>query len=136
MRSTIMNERTYLFLIGVYLLVALYFDFEYMIYSLVILFMLEGLSGMSLATTFQKARRIKLDHGLFTLNTPHRFNIDALSVWRVIMALVLASSLFLLEEYEIEVLWFFPWFMGFAIMGAGVSGICPLHLGLRWAGFR
>ena len=136
MRSIIMNERTYLFLAGVYILVALYFDFEYMIYGLVVLLMLEGLSGMRLTTSFQKAGHISLDHGLFSLNSRHRFNVDALSVWRVVMASVLASSLILVHEYEIEMLWFIPWFMGFAIMGAGASGVCPMHLGLRWAGFK
>ena len=131
-----MNERTYLFLVGVYILVALYFDFEYMIYGLVILLLLEGLSGMRLTTQFQRARHVTLDHGLFTFNTKHRFSIDALSAWRVIMGTVLASSLILLHEYDVDMLWFFPWFMGFAIMGAGASGVCPMHLGLRWAGFR
>jgi hypothetical protein len=49
---------------------------------------------------------------------------------------MLVSAYVLLHEYDIDVLWFFPWFMGFAIMGAGASGICPVLLGLRWAGFK
>ena len=26
--------------------------------------------------------------------------------------------------------------MGFAILGAGVSGVCPILLGTKWVGFR
>jgi hypothetical protein len=33
-------------------------------------------------------------------------------------------------------LWFLPWFVGFALLGAGLSGICPMVIGLRWLGFR
>jgi hypothetical protein len=35
-----------------------------------------------------------------------------------------------------ESLWFFPWFMGFAIFGAGLSGVCPVLISLKLLGFR
>ena len=52
------------------------------------------------------------------------------------MAFMLGGSYFLWNEYDIEVIWLIPWFMGFAIMGAGVSGVCPGLLLMRWVGFK
>ena len=54
----------------------------------------------------------------------------------LIVAVVLVSNYALLHEYGYEVLWFIPWFLAFAIIGAGASGICPVLVGLRWAGFK
>lgn len=131
-----MNERSYLFLVGAYILAALYFDIKYMIYGLVVFLLFEGITGIRLTTLLQKSRKIKLDHGLAVLSSKKRFNAEALSAWRVLVALVLASTYALMHEYGIDLLWFFPWFMGFSIMGAGASGVCPMLLSLRWAGFR
>jgi len=35
-----------------------------------------------------------------------------------------------------DFLWLLPWFVGFALIGAGLSGICPMVLALRWLGLR
>ncbi len=45
---------------------------------------------------------------------------------------------FLVVSYIVfnKELWFFPWFIGFALFGAGLSGICPMVMGFRWVGFR
>jgi hypothetical protein len=55
---------------------------------------------------------------------------------RLLTATLLGGSFLLLKEQNIEVLWFIPWFMGFAIMGAGASGVCPMILFLKWVGFK
>jgi len=60
-----------------------------------------------------------------------RFNVDSERVWRIVVA-----GFLLLGYTFIEALWFFPWFMGFAIFGAGLSGVCPVLLAIRWLGFR
>lgn len=131
-----MTERMYLFLVGVYMLLALYLDNNLMIYGLVAFLIFEGVSGLRLTRWIQNARRVSLAYGLVRFNTKVRFAIDSLSAWRVFVAVTLVTAYVLLHEYGIEVLWFFPWFMAFAIMGAGASGICPVVLGLRWAGFK
>lgn len=131
-----MTERTYLFIVGAYILVALYLENDYLIYGLAALLILEGISGVRLTRMVQHARHVSLDTGLLVFNTRPRLDIDGLSAWRVFVAIVLVTSYTLLHEYGLEVIWFFPWFMGFAIMGAGASGICPVLLILRWAGFR
>ena len=52
------------------------------------------------------------------------------------VAVVLLTVYALLHEFGYDMLWFFPWFMGFAILGAGASGVCPVLLGLKYIGFR
>ncbi len=131
-----MTERTYLFLVGAYILMALYLDNNYLVYGLAVFLFLEGITGIRLTTMLQKARQVSLRSGLVIFNSRARFDIDGLSAWRVIVAVVLVSNYALLHGYGYEVLWFIPWFLGFAIMGAGASGICPVLVGLRWAGFK
>jgi hypothetical protein len=46
------------------------------------------------------------------------------------------GGLLAITFYFYEQLWFFPWFMGFAIFGSGISNVCPVLLVIRWAGFK
>ena len=131
-----MTERMYLFLVGVYILAALYLENIYLIYGLAAFLIFEGVSGIRLTRLVQKARQGSLSNGMVDFNSKVRFAIDGLSAWRVFVAITLVSVNVLLHEYGIDVLWFFPWFMGFAILGAGASGFCPVFLGLRRAGFK
>ena len=131
-----MTERMYLLLVGVCLLLTLYLENNYLIYGLAVLLVIEGVSGLRLTSLIQQAGQVSLRYGLVNFNTKARFAIDGLSAWRVFVACVLVSVYALLHEYGIDVLWFIPWFMGFAVLGAGASGICPVLIGLRWAGFK
>lgn len=131
-----MTERLYLFLVGAFILFALYLQNNTLIYGLAVFLSLEGISGVRLTRLLQKARRVSLGTGLVEFNTEARFDIDGLSAWRILVAIVLVTSYGLMHEYGYDVLWFIPWFMGFAILGAGASGICPVLLALRWAGFK
>ena len=131
-----MTERMFLLLVGIYILVALYLENNYLIYGIAAYLVFEGVSGIRLTRLIQKARHVSLSNGMVDFNSNVRYAIDGLSAWRVFVAITLVSVYVLLHEYGIDVLWFFPWFMGFAILGAGASGICPVFLGLRWAGFK
>jgi hypothetical protein len=131
-----MTERMFLLLVGIYILVALYLENNYLIYGIAAFLVFEGVSGIRLTRLIQKARHVSLGNGLVDFNSNVRYAIDGLSAWRVFVAITLVSVYVLLHEYGIDVLWFFPWFMGFAILGAGASGICPVFLVLRWAGFK
>jgi len=131
-----MTERMFLLLVGIYILVALYLENNYLIYGIAAFLIFEGVSGIRLTRLIQKARHVSLSNGMVDFNSNVRYAIDGLSAWRVFVAITLVSVYVLLHEYGIDVLWFFPWFMGFAILGAGASGICPVFLGLRWAGFK
>jgi hypothetical protein len=131
-----MSERMYMLVVGIYILVSLYVEIDYLIYGLAVLLMLEGISNIRLTTWVQHARHVTLKPGVVMLGLPSRFNLEAIRVWRIIVALVLFTSYAMIHEFSYDMLWFFPWFMGFAIIGAGASGICPGLLALRWVGFR
>ena len=131
-----MNERTYLFGVGGLILVALYFELNDIIFGLCLWLVFEGISNIRLTTLLQKFRKINLEPGLTVFNSRQRFTFDAVLAWRLSVAVCLASSIVLLQISELEILWFFPWFMGFAILGAGASGTCPMLLLLRWLGFK
>ncbi len=131
-----MSERSYLILVGAVIIVALYFVQNIIIYGLCFWLIVEGMTDIRLTTLIQKARHITISAGLTVFKHQQRFSFDAFRAWRLTVAFVLGSAMLLLQNYSMDVLWFLPWFMGFAIMGAGVSGICPMLLFLRWIGFR
>ena len=131
-----MTERFYLFMVGAYILLALFLGNGIMIFALTLVLFYEGVTGVRLTTIVQNARRVSLDHGLVVSLAKSRFAIEGLSAWRVFVALMLALSYLLIHDYGYKVLWFIPWFMGFAILGAGASGICPVLMGLNRVGFK
>lgn len=131
-----MNERTYLFLVGATILAALYLELDTVIFGLSLWLAFEGITDLRLTTLLQKLRNKSIPPGLTVFKSQQRFSFDAFRAWRLSVFVFLGGSYLLLQGYDIQVLWFFPWFMGFAIMGAGASGVCPMLLLLRWAGFR
>lgn len=126
----------FLFIVGVAIVAALYFELHAMIYLLSAMMMFEAVTNVRLTTQLQKIRNIELDSGLVVFRGQPRLRIDAERAWRFLVALVLLGVYAMLHEFGYDMLWFFPWFLGFAIMGAGVSGVCPMQMGLRWVGFK
>ena len=131
-----MSERVFLFFVGVYILVALYLGMDVMIYLLSLWLLFEAITDIRLTTLTQKSMKKSVPAGLIVFNTNQRFDFDALRTWRITVAVLLGGSLILLKEQNVEFVWFFPWFMGFAILGAGASSVCPVLLFLRWLGFK
>jgi hypothetical protein len=131
-----MSERVFLFLVGAYILTALYLEINIMIYLLCLWLLFEGITNLRLTTLTQKLVGKPVPAGLTVFHTQLRYNFDAFRAWRITVAVMLGGSFMLLIEQNIEVVWFFPWFMGFAILGAGVSGVCPVLLLIRWIGFK
>lgn len=131
-----MSERMFLFVVGALILAALYFEENIIIYVLPLWLLFEGITGILLTRLLQRLIPIADPVGLTTFRTYQRFNFEALRATRIIIAFFLGGAFILLNEYQIEILWFFPWFMGFAILGAGVSGVCPIVLVSKWAGFK
>ncbi len=131
-----MSERLYLAVVGSIILTVLYFEVDIMIYILCAWLIIEGITNIRLTTLTLKLVPNNDPVGLTVFTSKPRFDFEALRATRIIIAIFLGGSFFLLNEYDIEVLWFFPWFMGFAILGAGVSGVCPIVLFTKWAGFK
>jgi len=131
-----MSERIFLFLVGAFILLALYVENDLLIYGLSMGLVFEAITNIRLTTLSQKVMKKSTLPGLTVFETHQRFNFDSFRAWRLMVSTMLGGSFILLNVYHVEILWFFPWFMGFAIMGAGVSGVCPMILLIRWVGFR
>lgn len=131
-----MSERLFLFAVGVFILISLYIEIDMMIYILCLALLFEAIMDIRLTTLSQKLMSRTVPAGLTVFQTQARFDFEALRVLRIVISVSLAGDFILIHNYHIDVLWFVPWFLGFAILGAGVSGICPAMLFIRWLGFR
>jgi len=131
-----MSERVFLFIVGAYILISLYLGIDLMIYILSLWLLFEAITDIRLTTLSQKLMKKTVPAGLIVFQTHQRFNFEASRAWRITVAVLLGGSLLLLKEHNVEFVWFFPWFMGFAIMGAGASSVCPVLLFIRWIGFK
>ena len=132
-----MNERAYRLIFGALLLISLSFDLNYVIYFLIGLSLFEGITNWRVPRLVTQLRAHKTgmvqpDASFTPVNAPFRFGFEAERVWRFVVAIVLLVTSVLFYEQ----LWFFPWFMGFAIFGAGASGICPMFMAIKWLGFK
>jgi len=131
------TDRNYRFLFAIALLGALYLDSQAALRVLIGLLFFEGVTNwrLSLLTTRIRYRGRAppcrtCDLAVHAVGPPLPF--EAERAWRLLMG----TTLLIACEVFPAALWFFPWFMGFAILGAGVSGVCPILIGLQWAGFR
>lgn len=132
-----MSDRFYRLIVGGLLLAFLYFELAGAIPILIGVLVFEGITNYRIPQVISRMRLA--GHGSFGDSCElspetHRARIafDAERAWRLTVAGMLALSLFVFSEQ----LWFFPWFMGFAIFGAGLSGVCPGLISLKLIGFR
>jgi hypothetical protein len=130
-----MTDRIYRTFLGLILLFALYVDSAMSIYAVVVLLLLEGITRYSLPRVVgmvgEKTGIAALVYRPEPCQTNFRFDFDGELMWRITVALMVLLT-YSLNGY----FWYFPWFMGFTIFGAGLSGICPVLMALRWAGFK
>lgn len=133
-KGNTLSNRIYRLLYGIALLLSLYFDQDRVIYVLITIALFEALTNLRIPSLVSKFRKYTNDpnEGALGIKFKVRSNFEAERAWRISVAVMLLLSLLIYPD----LLWFFPWFMGFAIMGAGVSGVCPVFLALRWAGLR
>lgn len=127
--------RLYMAAVGVLLLSGLYFNLESLVYVVIVMLFVDGITQYWLSQSVCRMLSFMLKRTpsckLASQNQNYRFNIEAQQLWH----LVIGSSLFI-SVYFFEMLWFFPWFIGFAIFGFSISGVCPLQIGLRRIGFK
>jgi hypothetical protein len=131
-----MSDRTYRIILGSLLLLALSFEISTLMYALIAILFIEGATNYSIPKVI----------GLLTGKSPnssdiqevppekrvYRFNFEAERVWRLLVGfLLLLTFVFFYRQ-----MWFFPWFMGFAMFGAGLSGVCPMKILVNKIGFK
>jgi hypothetical protein len=61
-----------------------------------------------------------------------RFDFEAERALRFVVAVFIGVSVWLVGD----ALWFFPWFVAFMLLAAGLTNICPMVMALRWIGFK
>jgi hypothetical protein len=125
-----MTDRLYRLLLGLTLLISLYFDLQIALMAVIGLQLAEGISNYRLPLLISRVK------GLGGAGPPPRpdacIPFEAERAWRLTVAACLILSLLVFPEQ----LWWFAWFMGFAIFGAGLSGVCPMLIILQFARFR
>lgn len=130
-----MSNRTYRLFFGAALLIALYFELEIALYIIIGTAFFEAVTDFripKLVSSVRYAHDGDPAEGSLGIAFKPRFCIEAERSWRLVVVAMLVVSLYVLPD----AMWVVPWFMGFAILGAGVSGVCPVFLFLRWVGFR
>ena len=127
-----MSERNFRIIMGLWLVIGLYFNSIEIIYSLIGLLIFEGITNFRVPLIISKIR-FGANHPASEQNSnTSRISFEAERTLRFIVALFISLPFI----PGIEFLWWFPWFTGFALIGAGLSGICPMVLALRYAGLR
>ncbi len=132
-----MTERFFRLIVGALLLVGLYFSIDALLAALIAVLVVEGLSNYRIPMLVSRLRQpVNAVFGDSSELAPGthcaRIPFDAERAWRLSVAMMLVLTLYLFNQQ----LWFFPWFMGFAIFGAGLSGVCPVLISLKLVGFR
>jgi len=129
------SNRLYRMIFGAMLLLALYFDANQVVFALVGLAAFEAITNLRIPLLVSRLRYANdgdPDEGSLGIQFDARTSFEAERGFRLSIAVMLSLSIFAYPG----VLWFIPWFMGFAILGAGVSGVCPMFLALKWAGLK
>jgi hypothetical protein len=127
-----MRERIYMLGVGASLLAALYFELAWLVYALIGLMLFEGLTSLRAANLFRPAAAAGPVSTATETGRRARFDFAAQRAWHLVMAAVLLVSYVLFYSK----LWAFTWFVGFAVTGAGLSGVCPVLMFLKAVGFK
>jgi len=129
-KGLMMSERDYRLVLGSVILAGLYFTLAELIYAVVLVLLMEGVFNFRLVSLLpylmQQGRGMADWSG-----TEVRYEFSAERAWRILFALGLFLSFEFYTTY-----WAISWFLGFAVFGAGASGVCPMLMLFKWAGFR
>jgi hypothetical protein len=128
-----MSERNFRLILGGTLLLILLYGRVDLFYVYIGVVAFEGLTNWRIPLLVSKlryGREIRDSSGRAACI--NKYNFDAERALRLIIAGFLIVSLVLFPK----VLWFFPWFMGFALTMAGMTGICPMAIFIKKMGFK
>lgn len=127
-----MSERTFRLILGAWLILALFFKLPQLVLALMALLTFEGITNWRIPLLVTNLRA-----GSTSTDIPPNASTCALSFEAErALRLIIVALLIITQFVFPQLLWWLPWFIGFALIGAGMSGICPMVLGLRGIGFR
>lgn len=130
-----MTDRQFRLGLGALLLACLYYDQLIIVACLIGYLVLEGLTNWRLPIVIARISNRVSQPGADTsvaVTTGNFFVFDAERALRLVIASMLIMSLYLVSGG----LWWLAWFVGFALLVSGMSGVCPMLAALRVAGFK
>lgn len=118
------------------ILVFLYFELTYFMWGLIAVLLMEGLTNLRVPVLLTHLRNwlgipLKAQAYLHSDACP-RLDFDSERMMSLLLGLILVLTYLLYNN----LFWFLPWFMGFALVGSGASGFCPMLIFLKWFGFK
>lgn len=130
-----MSEKNFRIVLGAWLVAALLLNSPYLTYALVGVLLFEGITNLRVPGLVDRLRYGSPKMAEFNAGQKDpaaRFTFEAERGLRLIVA-----GLIIIPMTSFgSLLWLLPWFVGFALIGAGLSGLCPMVLALRWLGLR
>jgi hypothetical protein len=131
-----MTDRHFRLLLGPALLLLLYLDSTTGMGVLVGYLVFEGITNwrapLLISRYFHGGEAGGCSMQTLNVCAPVRTSFEAERALRLMVAIILSLSVF---AYPVQ-LWWMSWFVAFAVIGAGVSGVCPMLTSLRMLGFR
>jgi hypothetical protein len=132
-----MTDRVFRLFIGACILAALCLEQRPLMLGLIAVLLFEGLTNWRIPLLVSRLRYGSdappvIEKVCWPIHAFLKINFDAERAWRFTVAILLCITYLLYYDQA----WFIPWFMGFAIFGAGLSGVCPMLLSLKLLGFR
>lgn len=132
-----MTDRVFRLFIGACILAALYFEQRPLVIGLIVVLLFEGLTNWRIPMLVSRIRygfgaSPTIEKTCWPIHAFFKIDFDAERAWRFSVAIMLSITYLLFYDQA----WFIPWFMGFAIFGAGLSGVCPMLLSLKLFGFK
>lgn len=129
-----MTERTYRIIIGVLIIVFLFFHLDYAMWSLMLLMSFEALTNWRVPIIASKLLYpndvIIISEGE-NQNSTVNYEAERMLRW-VAMGLMLMG----LIGYTENLFWYLPWLVGLMLLISGVTGICPMVMALRRIGLK
>lgn len=127
-----MSERHFRIIMGLWLIAGLYLNSAEIIYAFLATLLFEGITNFRIPKIISKIRYGQNPPFKEKTSSTYKISFEAERALRFIVAAFVATPF--LES--LHFFWWLPWFVGFALIGAGLSGICPMVLALRYAGFK
>jgi len=128
-----MSERFFRIVLGVSLIMLLYFRLDELVYLYIAILAFEGLTNWRIPIVISRVRYgTVMPAHIISPCESMKINFDAERALRIVVALMLVVTFGLFKEE----IWLFPWFIGFMLLSAGVTNICPMNMFLRWVGFK
>jgi hypothetical protein len=128
-----MTERTFRLILGGTLLLILLSDRVALLYVYIGIVSFEGLTNWRIPLLISKLKYKQENSDTSEqITRTVKYAVDAERMLRLVIAGILICSVVLFPK----VLWFVPWFVGFALTMAGMTGICPMCIFFKKMGFR